>query len=765
MSYNTGLAAGLSEFPNPNIPEKDKDENYHRQYVQAITVRNVDSSYDIGYYTMNESYNFYQGLQSSDDFSFLQTAEDGDVLPAQWLNYNKIGTKIDLMLGELSSKSFDIKVTSTNRDAKIRKFRAKEDSRVEMRMQPMKMQLEQDHGMALGGDDKFVASNTQELDEYYDYTYKEKGEIIMHYMLKDFLKRSHWEYQRIALFRDLLIAGVCVVKNEIVNGIPTTLRIDPRNFIFDRAMQDDHGRSSTFYGEIMYLSFSELAQQYGLTKKELNAVYDSYQDYRTRGIGTLNEDGQSGIAEFEQFQNSKEVAPFKKMDGELRAVVVKAVWRDYRNISYKNSKDKHGNAHFKKMAEPTVKRAKNGEIEEVNIEIWRQGTLIAGEIMKDYGEIKNQARDVDNLATTTPPYKMLIPHFVNGVSVSKVESLKGLQNLKDIIMFNVQLAMARAGAKGFVYDVAQVPDEWDIHNVIKYLKTTGIAFIDSAKDGIPAQYNQFNPIDMTLSSAVSQYIELSMHVDAEMSSISGINEARQGEAQPYQKTGVNQSSLLQSNLTTETYYRFFSEFSDEVFTQLAGLGKIAWADNKKFAYIIGDAGIDFLKNDIDLDLDDYGVIIEDIPEALNDSARFQEIVQAALQSGQIDFISAIKLMRESDITQGIIRLERDIEKKQKAAMEMQQQQQQAEAQQAMQMQQQAQQADAQKQQQDMQAKIMELEAKLKGEKELKQMEGNSKYATEKLKTGARTKQDVMRHKTGLAEKKMDIYSNETKQKE
>jgi len=65
----------------------------------------------------------------------------------------------------------------------------------------------------------------------------------------------------------------------------------------------------------------------------------------------------------------------------------------------------------------------------------------------------------------------------------------------------------------------------------------------------------------------------------------------------------------------------------------------------------------------------------------------------------------------------------------------------------------------------MQAKIMELEAKLKGEKELKQMEGNSKYATEKLKTGARTKQDVMRHKTGLAEKKMDIYSNETKQKE
>lgn len=659
------------QFPNLAVSDKEKNEEWHKKFVQAITNQSVNNTYSLASAAMNECVNFYQGMQNGDEFNFLQEAEDGETLPAQWINYNKIKVKIDLLLGELVQKGYDISVKALNKDAKVRKLEEKKRLRVEMRLRGLAQALEEQYSLPMQTGE-FIPEDEEELDEYFDKNYKEEAEIIMESAIKFLAKRNNWDYERLAMFRDILIMGRCFAKSEIVDGLPKTRRIDPRLMIFDGNATDDFLSDATYFGEVQYKNISDVAAMYGLTTKEIKDVYNSYQDHQAARFGSG-----AGSSDFKVLDNS-DLQFFKMEAGELRVLIVSATWVDTKMYNHRISTDKYGNEHVKRVDDTK----KGNDIKKTRIKIWRQGTLIGGKIFKEWGEIPNQPRNIENLAETESPYKGLIPNYLNGAGISKVFQLKGLQNLKDITMYNIQLAMARAGAKGFIYDVSQVPDEWDVHTVIKYLKTVGIAFIDSKKDGIPSQFNQFSQIDMTLSSSVDNYINISLMVDREMDAISGINEARQGLVQSAsQAVGVTQSALLQSNLSTATYFKLFETYSSKLLNDQGRLVKIAWAGKERFAPIIGDTGIDFLANDVDLELNDYGVFVEAIPPMLDDLQSFQQIVMAALQTGQLDFIDAVKLLREKDITLAIRKLEKDLKRKRKEEMEREDQMMQAQAQQ------------------------------------------------------------------------------------
>ena len=86
-------------FPSINTPEGEKKEDYHKQYTQAIINRAINEGYNSRVAIANECVNFFLGIQSGAEFNFLQKAEDGDTLPAMWMNYNRINTKIELMIG------------------------------------------------------------------------------------------------------------------------------------------------------------------------------------------------------------------------------------------------------------------------------------------------------------------------------------------------------------------------------------------------------------------------------------------------------------------------------------------------------------------------------------------------------------------------------------------------------------------------------------------------------------------------------------------
>lgn len=355
-------------------------------------------------------------------------------------------------------------------------------------------------------------------------------------------------------------------------------------------------------------------------------------------------------------------------------MVLNAVWQDQKNFKYKEVKDQWGNDHIKRLSDDSSsEKAKNSPVQ-----IWRRGSLIGGIFMKDYGVMENMTRDADRPFETHAPYSCLIPNYINHQGISTVDQLKELQDYKNLLMYNIQLEINKSGGKGFVYDIGQKPDEWDIHTVIKYLKTVGIAFIDSSQGA--GAYNQFGPIDQSFSENVERFLKLVYFVDDQIDQISGVNEARQGEsAGASAAVGVTNSMLARSNMITEGRVRLFYQFSSKVFTQLGRLLKIMCVhDPEQFVKIIGDAGVDFLVENLDFDLDDYGIFVEMLPRPVDEEAKFEQLIQIALQAGQIDFHSAYQLISEPDKDYAAREFGRKLEKmKQEAVAAQDRQHQQA----------------------------------------------------------------------------------------
>lgn len=693
-------------FPNINIPDSQKDEAWHKQAVESITKRSLNQSYTINYVMMNQSVNFFQSLQTGDEYKFLQESQDGDVLPAKWMNLNRIRPKLTTVLGGFMEKGWEIDVKAINTEAVSQKLEIKEQKRVQIRMKPTAQMMAEHSGLDFGSNEE-VPDSEEELDDHME-SYKSTSEFIMWSALDWLSKLFEWDYTRSKLFLDILIMGRCFAKIEIVNGLPVIRRIDPRLMIFDTNATDDFLTDSTYFGEVRYMSMPEAIEHYGLTKDEIELIKNSTKSDSnlTNSVTSFNQDFISS--------RDNQILYYKQEAGELRVLVVTGYWADTKSYNHKISKDQYGTEHIKR-----VKDTDQGEdITKKRIKIWRRGTIVGGRVLKEWGEMENQPRDRDNLCETYPPYIACIPFFMNGVGVSIVQLLKPLQDLKDITMYNISLAMSRAGAKGFIYDLAQLPDDMSIEQVIKYLKVVGIGLIDSKKDGLPSNFNQFQQYDMSISESVSQYIGIMNMIDAEMDAISGINEARQGVAQgASQAVGVTQSLLLQSNLSTAPLEKLYRIFASRCLSQQAKLVKIAWAGKEKFAPIIGDVGVDFLKEDIDLDLQDYGVFVQETPPLIDDIRSFREFVMAALQSGNLEFIDALELMQEKNLKLATRKYRKAIQAKQESDQQHEQQMQAQQAQQQALMQQAQAQSDAQAQQQTLAAE--ENKEQLKGANQLK----------------------------------------------
>jgi hypothetical protein len=634
-------------FPRIDIPKKDKEnEKYHKQFTLAIINNSIHTSYDVNYAAMNESVVFFNGQQGGDEFNFVQSAEDGEVLPAKWITFNRIRSKLEVLFGELQAKGYQINATSINKDAKARKLQAKEESRVNMRMAPDREMLEQSVGMSLAPQG-FLPQDEEELDSFYNYTFKEKNEIIMEYALRWLAKKHKWSYTRLAAYRDLMIMGRCFYITEIKDGLPYTRRIDPRFIIFDANATDDFLSDSTFFGEIRYMTVADASSKYGLAEDEIKNLHSQHQQYQRTQTNVVNQSLFMGL-------EGSSLQYFKGDGNDLRVLVMTGYWQDQEILKHREFTDSYGGEHIKEVSDKATK----GKLRSNTVSQWRTATLIGGELVKDWGVLKNSVRDNDAMAETQCPIKGLIPNYFNGQGVSKVDQIKGLQKLKDLAMYNMQLEMTTAGRKGFVYDTSQTPDGWDIHTVMKYLKTAGIAFIDSKKDGLGSSHNQFQKIDQTISEGVNHYINIALLMDSQMDAITGINDARQGEIQgANQAVGVTQAALMQSNMATKMYEDLFRMLNESALNYQAGLVKLSFAGNERYAPIIGDVGVNFLEQTTDLELDDFGVFIEELPPLLQDLTTFREIVTAALNAGQLDFITATKLLIEKDITVGIQRFE------------------------------------------------------------------------------------------------------------
>ena len=701
-------------MPSMVISEKDKTQEWCRQVLNAVT--SYMGAEGGAYHTARtkdiRNYQIYNGQLNQADYSYI-TEQYGLTYPARLVNYPIITPKIDLLLGEELRRPMDTKVSTVNKAAVIRKH----DHKVGLIMRDLLSEFHEQMKEELGID---VLNEGQglpvpeDIETYMKYNYREMIEetaqdgleyISNRYHLKDVFKEG---------FRDLLVTGKEFYKIGVTNGDPVARRVDPRNIVFDDSLHSDYLDDAAWVGEERWLSINEINDEY---KDDLETD-DLLELEKMRNL-YLGGDLSNYNSSFEWV----DVAHGR----EARIRVVSCEWKSLRAIKYKLSDNKYDpNRPFRKAVPDTYRKRKGDTIETKWVDdIW-QATLIGGKILVNAKRRDNQVRSIDDPGKTSLSYIGCIKGNTTGSGTSLVDMLDNIQMLYNIVVYQIELAMARSGGKAVVYDVSQLPTNvgMDIQQVLYHLKTDGIIPINSKDEGNQMQtFNQFQQIDFTLSQSVQQLINLKVMLEEMAGQISGVSRQREGAVGQYEYVGNVQRSVVQSATITESWFYSHAECKQRVLQGLTNLMKVCWAGGKKAGIILGDGAYKFLNIMPNIALQDFGIYVGDSGKDDSMKQVVQQLAQSALQSGTIDMLGVIKVLKSDTMTEAEKVLEQamsEMKKQQQATMEQQMQ-----AQQAAQEAKQAEfQAEAQLKQMDNEAKLQVAQIGAESRKEVAKIQAD-----------------------------------------
>ena len=689
------MAKKYSSMPSMVIADKEKNDEWCEQVLRAIVsyMGSGGGTYSSSRIKDIKNYQIYNGSLNQADYSYI-TEQYGLTYPARLVNYPIITPKIDLLIGEELRRPIDMKVTTVNKDAVLRKHDHKvglmmrellNDFHQEMQEKMSVDVLEEGEGMPV----------PEDIETYMKYNYREMLEetaqdgleyIANRYNLKDVFKEG---------FRDLLVTAKEFYKVSVQNGDPYVRRIDPRNIIFDGSSHSDYLDDASWVGEERWLSVNEINDEF---KEDL--TYDNLLELdKMRNLyagGDLNNYNTS----FDWIDASH--------GKETRIRVVTAEWKSLRAIKFKLSDNKYDPERpFRKMVKDTYRKRKGEKIETKWVDDVWEATQIGGKILVNARRRNNQVRSIDDPGKTPLSYVGCIKGNTTGTSASLVDLLDNIQMLYNIVVYQIELAMARSGGKAVVYDVSQLPTNvgMDMQQVMYHLKTDGIIPINSKDEGNQmSSFNQFQQIDFTLSQSVQQLINLKVMLEEMAGGISGVTRQREGAVGQYEYVGNVQRSVVQSATITESWFYSHGEVKQRVLERLCNLMKIAWSGGKKAGMILGDGAYKFLNVMPDIALQDYGVYVGDSGKDDSMKQVVQQLAQAALQAGSVDLLGVIKVLKADTMTEAEKVLEQamsEIQKQQEETMKQQMQAQQAAAEQK----QQEFQSEAQLKQMDNEAKL------------------------------------------------------------
>lgn len=693
----------LSVFPKQNIPDSQKTKEWCKENIQAMLgYQTFTSKYNRERKKDYENYLLYNGVFDVKQFEYI-TNTYGVSSPARLVNYPIIAPKVDLIVGEFVSQPMEFDVQAISRDAISSKLEKKVGLVAEKLLKEMRAEIQEELGVELSEEefgvdipddiDKFMRQNFREQVE--DITYNGLRHLIHKYNLKHLFKQGLY---------DMCITSKEFYKVEVKNGDPFVRRVDPRALLYDIDNESESLQDSNWVAEERFLTVNEILDEYG----DWLSQHD---------ISTLEELRQSGADSFNRYNKPYQWYYKEDNNNPLRIRVVTAEWKSLRTLKYKLSPNKYDpEMPFKKKVKDTYKPKKGEQVEKRTItDVWT-ATQIGHEIMVNCRRLPNQIRKEENYAYAPLSYVGVIKNNIDGITLSLVDGLKNIQLLYNIVVYHMELALARSGGKAIVYDTSQKPNGLSFDDVIYHAKNSGVIPINSKQEGNQMQtFNQFQQIDFTLSNSVQQLINLKLMLEQTAEKITGITGAREG----FTKTdavGVNERNVVQSSLVTQPLMALHSRVIEMVMQQLADQMSAAWNDGKKISYVLGDYTARFFEITEDIRKHDVGIYVTNTSKNKQDKEAMLQFAQAAMQSGSAGLLDVVKIYNSESANQAESILEKGIMAMQEQQQQAQQQQmeaQQAQAEQAAQAQQAEMQLEGQKINKDIEVAKIQADALLK----------------------------------------------------
>jgi len=634
------------DFPLQNIPESQKNtEEWHRDNIWAIMFHHKDYSAFVD--SRKKDHENYLIANGEFDYKQYEYVTDmyGMTSPARLVNFPIIMTKLDLLAGELISQPLQYTVQVVNRNAVRKKNEEKVTLAAEVVLRPIRREIEQQLGMPIP-DENVGQEVPEDVARYQKLKFRNAIEEMVHVGLTFCIQRWDMKQTFKRGFYDLAITGKEFYKTYIKNGDPYAERLDPRIMIYDLDLDKENLKDSKYAGTENWYTINEIIErdEYDLDEEKLDKL-EELQNTNSYGSDPLT---------LESYSYNK--------DSDLKIRVLDFQWRSVRMLKHKVSPNPHDpdNPYLKKVADD-YKAKKNETLIERPITEIRQATLIGHDMVVNWGVKPNQIRYEENYANTEMDFHGAIKGNFSGNTLSVVDSLKNIQILYNITMYQIELAMARSGGKSIIYDVSQKPKNMSLKNVIYHAKNSGLIVINNKAEGMQTSgFNQFQQVDFTLSQSVAQMINLKMMLEDTADKLTGISASRAGVQKSGDLVGVTERNVMQSTLITAPLFDIHYRLVGDVLQSMAGLMKTAWAKEGRMANVFGDMGMQTFKIDKSIALEEYGIFIENSGKEVQRKQEMMALLERFSSSGNIDPLSIIKAINaegssevESILTEGL----------------------------------------------------------------------------------------------------------------
>lgn len=621
---------------------------------------------------------------------------DASYIPDNIQHYSVLDRKLRVLRGEETERLFDYRVVVTNPSG-ITEIEEEKNRRINEKIEEMvqnESQSEEDFDREI-----------EKVAYYFRYSYQDKREQRANMLLNHYVKELRLDQLFNKGFVDAYTVGEEAYQVDIVGGEPVVWKIDPMKMRVIKSGGSDKIEDADMIiledywspGKVIDVFYDQLSKE---DVKKLDEAPDNMGRNYTDEMDNVDErygflpitDGSWEAGDVALDPNvlfddefDTELLPFD-MNGNVR--VLRVYWKSRRKIKKVKSYDEEtGEEKYDFYPEDYVTDKDRGEEEEVFWinEAW-EGTKIGQDI---YVNMRPRPIQYNRMSNPSRCHFGIIGSIynINGREpYSMVDVAKPYCYAYDVYSDRLNKLIAKNIGKVVRMDFAKVPDGWEVDKWLYYLKVNSIAVEDSAKEinygpatgKVAAQLNNNSSgvIDASLGSEIQQYIQLLTWIDQQIGAIIGISPQREGQISNRETVGGVERATLQSSHITKELFFVHDDVKRRVMECVLETAKICMRGRKKkFSYITNDGAEKMMEIDGDeFAENDYGLIVENSNSVQELNQRMDTLAQAALQNGQLNFSTMMKLYTTTSIAEK----QRRVEEYENRTQEMQQQQQQQE---------------------------------------------------------------------------------------
>lgn len=683
--YNTS-------FPQQKLPLSKKDKDWQKRCVNYIIGEgNTTSAGNASSKEIQIYYNLYNSIFDEKDFKRITNpfkVDDG--FPATPQDFNIIRPKIDLLIGEETKRPMNFRVVRTSQEATSELMDKEKQLLIDYMMSAITAQLSPEEQQQFQQQlESGEIMPPEQIAKYMNKEYKDIIENTAYHSLNYLREKLSLDNEFIKGWKDGLISGTEIYYVGVLNDEPYMERVNPVEFNFDKSPDLEFIEDGSWCCRKMRLPVAEIYDRYydKLTEKDLNKLNEML-----TGVPVNNRGDKDIIDDFNHLSIRNYDNPIFDQKGKHNINVWHCCWKSFKKIQYVTMLDESGQPQtiiVDELYKPT-----GLEIEIKSdwiIEVW-EGYRAGGDLYFGIQPIEYQHISIDNPNSQKLPYCGCIYSNTNSHPRSLVSILKPLQYMYITLWYRLELAIARDKGRVILMDVTQIPKSMGItpERWMHYLSSVGVSFInpyENSPDGMngrPAQFNQFQSMDLTMSNVIAEYIQLMDKIEELAGTISGISQQRQGAISSTELVGNVERSVVQSSHITEPLFWVHNQCKRHVLNMLLNTAKAAWsqAGKQKLQYIFDNGERAYIDISDKFYYEDMDVFVSDTSKDLENIQKLQQLIQPAMQNGA-SLLEAAEILTNDNFN-SIKQKLKDMQERQE---QMQQQQQEAEQQQQMQLQQ------------------------------------------------------------------------------